>query len=995
MPNRYRFIYILFLLVVTFQPLAAEDWFTHHHDYQRTGVSTIPINETLLTRSWMYTEPINIVFFSNPVAAFGKVLYVSTDAGGSNPNGLTCLNASTGDSLWHVQFPSVGITGRGTATVAEIDTGGGVTDTVVFVGTGGNAFRCIDLETGAQIWSKTNAPTGNCRFSPSVIVGNKVIYGYDANRIVARDVKTGDSLWQTTPLNGRPYMGPSLSNDTVFTGTWDVAGDASGDLYAINANDGSIIASYDPGTNVAFPSGPIVWGNHIIAVSYNVDATTNLYVWDSHDITQAPRISPTNSGGVLYSTPCGYVTPSGESLVVYGTEFPLIKARKLSDYSGPPSGPMGTKYNLFTDGLVEVAIAVAGNGRAIAGDDFGKLYVFNAETGTVYWTKQFSTPILSALAIAGSETLVVVIEEYGNVFGFKHSVLPRPRTEILASQIDLNIITVGSGTDATTLDVYMNVGNAPLIYSVRDTVIDTVLSGTATGFSAQVSLVNPLRQKRAEKLADELTVTSAKRFFDRENLKYLAGDDPVLFSRTSYLGDKKKTFGKNSAIDWLSVTNNSVSPAAPGGVINLTITADGTGLTRGYKDGYVILTPTNEPDPTPYPGDVDISSPLVRLLVGYPYIDAVTSSPNLDKLVTNYAALGFVDAFGAADDNNFFFQGANQLYDGSFIVGNGTSALVLDFGVPDDKTLTVADDTINVVSTSDSIMTTTAFQDNIGLGLRVVQTTKVYTDTVKADFVIYKFDITNTSASPIMGLRTAVALDLDVTPDYLSNLGGADTVNHAYWQYEASNPNVLCGVMHLPTNTAVTGFKLVNNPTYIYPTGGFNHAQLWTFMTTGTVDTGTGTTDDWTSLLTGLSFDLPASASRTEQFALFGVDTSQVSIDSLARLINRIVTDVRDIPNASAGLPRKFELGQNYPNPFNANTVIKFDLPQSSKVKLDIYNILGQKVKSLVDEKLSAGYKKVTWDGTNQNGKSVASGVYFYRLQTDKFIEARKMVMLK
>ncbi len=984
MPNRYKFISILLLLVVTFQPLAAEDWFTHHHDYQRTGVSTIPINETLLTRSWMHTEPINLIFFANPVIAYGKVLYVSTDPFG-NPNGLTCLNATNGDSLWHHVLLGVGLTGRGTPTVAEIDTGGGITDTVVFVGTGSNGFRSVDLETGNQIWNV--APGGNARFSPSVVVGNNVIFGHDGNRIVARNVKTGVLAWQSPLLVGRPYMGPSVSNDTIFTGTWDATGNGTGDLYAINANDGSIIASYDPGTNVAFPSGPIVWGNHIIAVSFNVDGTTNLYVWDSHDLTQAPRISVANTGGVLYSTPCGYVTADGDSIIIYGTEFPLIKARKLSN--------LVTHYNLFTDGLVETAIAVASNGRAFVGDDLGILYVFDADSGGVFWTKQFSTPILSAPAIAGSETLVVVAEEFGNVFGFKHSTLPRPRTEVLARQIDMNIITVGSGADTVTLDVYMNAGNAPLIFSVRDTVIDTLISGTSTGFSAYVSSVNPLRQKRAEKLADELTVTSSKRFYDRENLKYLAGDDPVLFSRTDLLAGKKKTFARSNALDWLTVSSNTLSPVASGGIINLTVTADGTGLTRGYKDGYVVITPTNEPDPTPYPGDVDIYSPLVRLLVGFPYVEALTSSPYFDKLITNYGALAFTDASGFADDNNFYFQGNNQLFDGSFIIGNDSLALVLDYGSPDDKTATVADDTINVVSNADSTLTTTAFLDNIGLGLRVVQTTKVYSDTSKANFIIYKFDITNTTGSPIMGLRAAVTLDWDVTPSYLNNLGGADTINHAYWQYEASNPVLLFGIMHLPTNTAVSGFKLVNNATYVYPNAGFDHGELWTLMTENLVDTGDGTTDDWSSLLTGLPFDLPASASRTEQFALFGVDTTQISIDSLARLINRIVTDVKDIPSANAGLPKKFELGQNYPNPFNASTVIKFDLPQSSRVKLDIYNILGQKVKTLVDEKLSAGFKKVVWDGTNQNGNSVASGIYFYRLQTDKFIEAKKMVMLK
>lgn len=994
MPNRYKLIIILFLLAVTFQPLKAEDWFTHHHDYQRTGVSTVAINETLLTRSWMYTEPIDIVFFSNPVIAFGKVLYVSTDAGSSYPNGLTCLNASTGDSLWRFPLLAVGLSGRCTPTVAEIDTGGGVTDTVVFVGRGTQAFYCVDLETGSQIWSATPPPSGNCRFSPSVIVGNNVIFGHEGPRIAAYNVKTGSLAWQSPLLNGRPYMGPSASNDTIFTGTWNTAtgGDGSGDLYAINANDGSIIASYDPGDSVAFPSGPIVWGNHIIAVSYNTNGNTRLFVWDSHDLTQAPRISVSNTGGVLYSTPCGYVTPAGESLVVYGTEYPLIKARRLSN--------LGTKYNIFTDGFVETAVAIASNGRAFVGDDLGVLYAFDAATGSVFWTKQFSTSIFSGPAIASlpgivDTPLVVVAEEYGNIFGFKHSTVPRPRTEVLTRQIDMNIVTAGSGADTVTMNVYMNAGNAPLIFSVRDTVIDTVVSGAAAGFSAQISLVNPLRQKKAEKLVDELTAISPKRFYDRKNLKYLADDDPVLFNRTELLSIKRKSFAKESALDWLTVTSNTLSPVAPGDTINLTIAADGTGLTRGYKDGYVIITPANEPDPTPYPGDVDIYSPLVRLLVGFPYIDAVTSSPILDKLITNYGALGFTDVAGNADPNNFNFQGTNYLYDGTFIIGNVADTLVLDFASADDKTLTVADDTINVLSSPDSIVTTTAFMDNIGLGLRVVQTSKVYTDTAKANFVIYKFDVTNNSGSTVSGLRTAIALDWDVEPAYNNNLGGADTVYHAYWQYEASNPNLLFGVMQLPTNTAVSGFKLVNNPTYIYPSGGFNHGQLWTFMTTSGVDTGTGTTDDWTSLLTKLPFDLPTSATHSEQFALFGVDTTQVSIDSLARLINRIVTDVKDITKPTAGIPKKFELGQNYPNPFNAATSIQFTLPQSSQVKLEVYNVLGQKVKTLVDERLSAGYKRVTWDGTNEAGNQVASGIYFYFLNTDKFTEAKKMVMLK
>lgn len=94
-------------------------------------------------------------------------------------------------------------------------------------------------------------------------------------------------------------------------------------------------------------------------------------------------------------------------------------------------------------------------------------------------------------------------------------------------------------------------------------------------------------------------------------------------------------------------------------------------------------------------------------------------------------------------------------------------------------------------------------------------------------------------------------------------------------------------------------------------------------------------------------------------------------------------------------LPESFELGQNNPNPFNPSTSIDFALPKSANVKVEIFNILGQKVKTVVDEYLSAGYKKVTWDGTDNTGKTVASGVYLYRMTADDFTATKKMMLMK
>lgn len=93
--------------------------------------------------------------------------------------------------------------------------------------------------------------------------------------------------------------------------------------------------------------------------------------------------------------------------------------------------------------------------------------------------------------------------------------------------------------------------------------------------------------------------------------------------------------------------------------------------------------------------------------------------------------------------------------------------------------------------------------------------------------------------------------------------------------------------------------------------------------------------------------------------------------------------------------PSEFTLSQNYPNPFNQSTKIEFTLSHSGFVSLNIYDLLGRKIRTLVSENLSSGYKSVLWDGENESGKEVASGLYFYQLKIGGFSEAKKLVLLK
>lgn len=98
-------------------------------------------------------------------------------------------------------------------------------------------------------------------------------------------------------------------------------------------------------------------------------------------------------------------------------------------------------------------------------------------------------------------------------------------------------------------------------------------------------------------------------------------------------------------------------------------------------------------------------------------------------------------------------------------------------------------------------------------------------------------------------------------------------------------------------------------------------------------------------------------------------------------------------------IPQEFALLQNYPNPFNPSTTIEYHLPFDSQVKIEIYNILGQRVKILVDQREKAGKYKIAWDGRNESGNRAASGMYVYRIKAESlhktFVTAKKMILLK
>jgi hypothetical protein len=126
------------------------------------------------------------------------------------------------------------------------------------------------------------------------------------------------------------------------------------------------------------------------------------------------------------------------------------------------------------------------------------------------------------------------------------------------------------------------------------------------------------------------------------------------------------------------------------------------------------------------------------------------------------------------------------------------------------------------------------------------------------------------------------------------------------------------------------------------------------------------------------------------------IDSIKVMVSKANNIVSLVGSRQMDIRNL---IPRDWVLYQNYPNPFNPSTTIEFDVPEVAnkipRVAVQIFNILGQKVTTIERGIHDAGRYSIRWDGKNENGAQVATGVYFYRLLAGDYTSTKKMIMMK
>ena len=170
-------------------------------------------------------------------------------------------------------------------------------------------------------------------------------------------------------------------------------------------------------------------------------------------------------------------------------------------------------------------------------------------------------------------------------------------------------------------------------------------------------------------------------------------------------------------------------------------------------------------------------------------------------------------------------------------------------------------------------------------------------------------------------------------------------------------------------------------------------AEFWNHLSHNVADI---ENREW--IVVELPLDFPALDEPVESISVTNWLVGTFYLDEISLLPGKIVgpgrvTAVQE--TRAPALPSAFALEQNYPNPFNSGTVISFALPTSGETELAVYNLVGQKVASLMDGVRDPGQYTLRWDGRDDHGRSLASGVYFYRLQAGEQIETRKLLLLR
>jgi len=416
--------------------------------------------------------------------------------------------------------------------------------------------------------------------------------------------------------------------------------------------------------------------------------------------------------------------------------------------------------------------------------------------------------------------------------------------------------------------------------------------------------------------------------------------------------------------------------------------------------------------------------PLVYYTDPAPVAGQFTHDNTLVKFtVTNYGQFGMSNSSYYPLGGAGFIHGpsiTNNLAEGALVIGTDvdhvSDAARRSGGA--DKGLQITDHDFSVVEGGAIVAvpalggaletTESKFDDHeceAPIGITVTQRSLIFPRGDDESYVMLIYTLENTSFGPISGLRVGILHDWD----FPSFLAGTDTTdfdatNNIGFMFDRTQitPGHYRGVAVLSPGGA-TAFRSLNPQNTLYDESNgevlLTDTMKWGYLSggIGPASVGTGSYGDAATFIGAGPFDLPNIGDTVQvAFAFVGSETGRDTLLLHAQAAKAKYDAIVAASDATDPVvPRAFRLDQNYPNPFNPETKITFSLARPEQVKLVIYNILGQQIRTLLDRVLPAGEHAVLWDGRDSQGAAMPSGVYFYKFETGSATQTRKMLLLR
>ena len=265
------------------------------------------------------------------------------------------------------------------------------------------------------------------------------------------------------------------------------------------------------------------------------------------------------------------------------------------------------------------------------------------------------------------------------------------------------------------------------------------------------------------------------------------------------------------------------------------------------------------------------------------------------------------------------------------------------------------------------------------------------------DFIIVRYFIHNRSGSAQDDLRAGLFLDLDLEETQMDDEGATDGDRNMAYLNDPTGTHIGVKILEGDATPPVDNLTLIPNPTYIWPQSFVLDEDKFGFLSGSDPlhsQSSSSGPDDYSLLVSVGPFSLEPGDSTEVPFAIVGA-TSLFDLRQSAARAQAYYNPSVDVVDGSDGAPQPIKLLANMPNPFATRTAVRFELSQAARISLDVFDVTGRRVRALASGVHPAGAHALTWDGRNDAGRPMGSGIYFLKLTRDNGTESRRMTLLR